>query len=199
MLGLGSLVQGLLTGGGFDDDASTQSGISDPSMMNEDVEFEDFPDSGLLDSDHQDFMDCNEEEDTNTHNEPKRRGKKISGSRRKTEEQLRALLQQQAELGNLTNTTQGRRSRRMRPIDGKKELVVLFPNDDPISALQLEKNEIPEFVCCMEEKFEWVSDEENNDDHGHGKGYGGQASQSNGHGAHSTTLSPRWTSSNEVR
>ena len=109
---------------------------------------------------------------------PKKRGRKPlsagGGSRhRQTDEQLRAMLEEGANRANFALL--GRRSRRMRPIDSNKELIVLMPNDDPISKLQLEKNEIPEFVCCMEEKYDWaLEDEKLSNGEGFGKGHGGR-------------------------
>jgi hypothetical protein len=106
---------------------------------------------------------------------PKKRGRKPSNSsgrsrNRRGDDHIRALLEDSANYVNLG--VQGRRSRRMRPIDSNKELIVLMPNDDPVSKLQLEKNEIPEFVCCMEEKYDWAAEEEKLEGEGFGKGQG---------------------------
>ena len=65
-----------------------------------------------------------------------------------------------------TNSS-ARRSRRMKPLDVSKELIVLMPGDDPVDKLGLDESELPEFICCMEEACVWEEPENLQDkDHG---------------------------------
>ena len=47
-----------------------------------------------------------------------------------------------------------RRSRRNKPLDPTKDLIVFRPNDDPVQRLGIGANEIGEFTVCMEEQAE---------------------------------------------
>lgn len=47
-----------------------------------------------------------------------------------------------------------RRSRRNKPLDPSKDLIVLRPTDDPVGRLGIGANEIGEFTVCMEEQGE---------------------------------------------
>jgi hypothetical protein len=64
--------------------------------------------------------------------------------------------------------SQGRRSRRMRPLEATKEILILMPEDDPVDVFGLDKNELPEFNSCMEEQYEWIPEEEKGGADGHG-------------------------------
>ena len=157
---------------------SSDIDISPHGDDNYDVDNFSFDDQDFLP--HVDSLDDNRANAVGRSN--KKRGRKplsiSTGSRsRRNDMQLRAMLEDSANLASFA--LQGRRSRRMRPIDGNKELIVLMPNDDPISKLQLEKNEIPEFVYCLEEKFDWVlEDEKLAEGEGFGKGHGGRGGES---------------------
>ena len=74
---------------------------------------------------------------------------KRSGGRRLTERQIEKM-EKMIEDGQLLASGLGRRSKRMKPLDSKKGLVVLMPNDDPVEKVGLDLNEVNEFICCME-------------------------------------------------
>lgn len=64
---------------------------------------------------------------------------------------------------SITHHTGGgsaRRSKRMKPLDISKELIVLMPDDDPVEKLGLDENELPEFICCMEEEYQYDDGEQ---------------------------------------
>ena len=103
---------------------------------------------------------------------------KRSGGRRLTERQIEKM-EKMIEDGQLLASGLGRRSKRMKPLDSKKGLVVLMPNDDPVEKVGLDLNEVNEFICCMEEMYEYEPvDDKGVDSHGngHGKGYNGESS-----------------------
>jgi len=92
----------------------------------------------------------------------------------------RRLQRREWGVGNVPGAGTSRRSRRMKPLDVTRELVVLMPGDDPVEKLGLEDHELPEFICCMEEEFKYDevdqalglrqgSDDRGNHGHGHSR------------------------------
>ena len=117
---------------------------------------------------------------------PKKRPRPAGSARRSNRAGRRGLLRRQvggSSSGSLTGVGGGggisssRRSRRMKPLDATRELVVLMPGDDPIDKLGLEEHELPEFIICMEEDHHYDEVEValglgQGDGHGHGHGHG---------------------------
>ena len=68
--------------------------------------------------------------------------------------------------GSIYGSATARRSRRSRPLDPTKELVVILPKHDPTDKVDISAHEVDEFNSAMEEVLELdLADEGTNDEH----------------------------------